>query len=420
MHFVVVGLSHKTAPLEIRERFAIPEGEVRDLLTKLLQDEDVQEGMLISTCNRVEAYLVSKHLQRAASAARRLFSGVARLEEGELENYLYVREAEEAIAHLFRVASSLDSLIVGEPQISGQVKEAYTQAVACQATGTYLNKLIHQALHVAKKIRTETGIGELPVSVSYAAVLLAEKIFGNLGETKVLLIGAGEMGALAARHLKERRVQEVFIANRTGEKAAEVAGDLGALTIPYDRIFQKLEEVDIVIASTAATEFLIHGEEVREAMRRRKNRPMFFIDIAVPRNIDPSVNQIENVYLYDIDHLQGIVETNRQERVKEAKKAETIIAQEVSRFLTYLDQRELSPTIRQLSKKFDLIRRQELEKFLARHPDLTARDREGLEAATRAIVNKILHDPIILMKTEEAQDGGPKYSEILKKLFRLE
>jgi glutamyl-tRNA reductase len=241
-----------------------------------------------------------------------------------------------------------------------------------------------------------------------------------LDEKTVLLLGAGEMGELAARHLSERRVREILIANRTGEKAIEVAGPLGATAVPYEEIFQKLDQVDIVITSTAAADPIIHEGEVREVMRRRKNRPMFFIDIAVPRNVDPAVNQIENVYLYDIDHLQGIVEANRKQRDKEAKRAEEIIEQEVKGFLSYLDQMELSPTIRELSKKFDLIRKLELEKYLSKRPEIPSREREALEACTRAMVNKILHEPIILMKTEEAKDGAPKYSEILKKLFKLE
>lgn len=418
MHFVVIGVSHKTAPLEIRERIAVPVGEISEVLRRFLENEDIQEVMLVSTCNRVEAYLVSKHVHRGVAAARQILSGQVGL--AEMEKHLYVKEGAEAIAHLFRVTASLDSMVVGEPQISGQIKEAYTHAVSCHTTGPYLNKLVHKALGVSKKIRTETGIGQLPVSVSYAAVLLAEKIFGDLRETKVFLLGAGEMGVLAARHLAEREVRSIWIANRTGEKASLLATSLGATPVPYDEVPSKLSEADILIASTAAPEFVIREEEVREAMRRRRNQPMFFIDIAVPRNIEPRVNRIENVFLYDIDHLQGIVETNLKEREKEARRAEGIIGTEVPSFLKTISEMALSPTIRELSKKFDFIRKNELEKYLARHPDLASKERTGLEACTRAIVNKILHEPIVLMKTEEVKEGGPRYSEILKKLFRLE
>lgn len=436
MHFVVVGLSHKTAPLEMREKLALSEEEIPRVLASLLECEDIQEGFLLSTCNRVEAYLVCKHVQRAGEAARKVLAEFGKMSEAQLAPHLYVRNSEVAVAHLFRVASSLDSMVVGEPQISGQVKEAYTQAVAGHATGTYLNKLIHKALNVSKKIRTETAIGRHPVSVSYAAVLLAERIFGNLSGTTVLLVGAGEMGALAARHLAERHVRHIKIANRTGEKAAELTQEisqkipqkipqknskmLSAEVIPFGDVPARLHEADIVVASTASENYVITETHVREAMHRRRNRPMFFIDIAVPRNVDPAVNQIENVYLYDIDHLQGIVEANLKEREKESKKAEALIEHEVKGFLEYIGQMEVSPTIHQLSKKFDLIRTSEVEKYLSKLPPEQREARDAIDACTKAIVNKILHEPIILMKTEEAKEGGPKYSEILKKLFGLE
>lgn len=420
MHFVLVGLSHKTAPLDVRERLAVPESQVPEALGRLLQNEDIQEGMLISTCNRVEACLVAKHIQRAVEGARGFFSKVGALSEEELKRYLYVREEGAAVAHLFRVAASLDSMVVGEPQISGQVKEAYTRAVAGHGTGPYLNKLVHKALQVSKKIRNETAIGRLPVSISFAACLLAEKIFGNLKSSKVILLGAGEMGELAVKHLRERQAGEIWISNRTRERAEGLASELGATLLPFEEIFRKMAEADIVIASTAAEEYLIREPDIREVMKRRRNRPVFLIDIAVPRNIDPRVNTIENVYLYDIDHLQGIVEANVREREREAKRAEGIIESEVQNFLRDLAGRQLSPTIRELSEKFDLIRRRELGKYLLRRPDLSPEHREALEGMTKSIIGKILHDPIILMKTEEPRDGAPRYSEILRKLFKLE
>ncbi len=419
MHFFVIGLSHKTAPLEVREKLAVPEAELPGLLTRLLKDESVSEGMLISTCNRVEAYVVSKNVAEATNVLTRLFSEISGVTAAALTPHLYVRQRDEAIAHLFRVTASLDSMVVGETQISGQVKEAYTQAVANRATGVYLNKIVHKALNVSKRIRTETGVGQHPVSISYAAVLLAERIFGDLAGTKVLLVGAGEMGALAARHLKERQVGEIRIANRTPARAEELARELDGQVIPFDTFRDRLGEADIVIASTGSEEFVISSDDVRAAMRKRRNRPMFFIDIAVPRNIDPAVNQIESVYLYDIDHLQGVVEANLKEREKEARRAEAIIRQEAEAFSLTLSHIELFPTIEQLSKKFDQIRTAELQK-MSKSLDLTPAQREALEACTRAIVNKILHDPIIQMKAEEAKEGGPKYSEILKKLFKLE
>ncbi len=420
MHFVVIGISHKTAPLEIREKLAASPREIPSLLKRLLQNEDIQEGMLISTCNRVEAYLVAKHVQKAALVVTGLFSEIGGMAEKGLEPCLYVKDTREAVAHLFRVTAGLDSMVVGEPQITGQVKQAYTQAVESQATGSYLNKLVHKSFNVAKKIRTETAIGRHPVSVSYAAVRLAERIFGDLREKKVLLIGAGEMGELAARHLAERKVGAIGIANRTEEKAAEVARALRGVTVPFESFAETMGQFDIVIVSTGSESYIVQETMIQEVMRQRKGAPMFFIDISVPRNIDPQINQIENVYLYDIDHLQGIVEANKKEREKETAKAEEIINEQVHLFLETLSHMNLSPTIQQLSRKFERIRRTELDKYFGRKGGLSGKDREALEAFSKAMVNKILHDPIILMKTEEMKEGTPKYSEILKKLFKLE
>lgn len=420
MHFVVIGLSHKTAPLEFRERLAFSEEKTSELLGKFLQEEHVQEGMMVSTCNRVEVYLVSRQAREAVGVATKLLSEWGGMAEETLAGHLYVKEAGEAVSHLFRVTSGLDSMVIGEPQIGGQIKEAYAKAVSCNATGVYLHKLVHRALHVSKKIRSETGIGLHPVSVSYAAVVLAEKIFCDLSKTSALLLGAGEMSELAAKHLAARNIREIRIANRTEDKASLLAARLNATSISYDEAVVSLDRSDIVIVSTAATDFLIHPAQVSEAMKKRKNRPMFFIDISVPRNIDPAVNGLEDVYLYDIDDLQGLVGSNLKERQKEAKKAEVMIAHETELFLEDMGSIALSPTIEQLSKKFDLIRKTELEKYLTRRPGLMENEREALEACTKAMVSKILHEPIIMMKTENGREGGPKYSEILRKLFGLE
>ena len=414
MPFAVIGLSHKTAPLEIREKLAAEGEKGKSLLRRILESEDVSEGMLLSTCNRVEAYLVSKRPEEAARRVIDLLSDAGGVEKEELKKHLYVKSGDDAVAHVFRVSASLDSMVVGETQISGQVKESYAQSVALGSVGPSLSKLVHRALNVSKRIRSETGIGRQAVSVSYAAVLLAEKIFGDLAGTKVLLLGAGEMGALAARHLLERNAGEVRIANRTEEKAEALARELKAVHVPFGGFAERLDEVDIVIASTAAEGYVIGEEQVRAAMHRRKNRPMFLIDISVPRNVDPAVHRLESVYLYDIDHLQGIVDANKKEREKEARKAETVIEEEVREFAVYVQQRELSPTIQGLSKKFEAIRVAEVGKYFPKD------GREKIDACTKAIVNKILHDPILLMKTEEVKEGAPKYSEILKKLFRLE
>ena len=420
MHYVLVGLSHKTAPIEIREKLAISSERMPAALARLVDAEDVQEAMLVSTCNRVEAYLVAKHLERGSAHARVRLAELGNLPETALAPCLYAKAEGEAVAHLFRVAASLDSMVVGEPQIGGQVKEAYTQAVARGTTGAYLNRLVHRSLHVAKKIRSETAIGRLPVSISYAAVQLAARIFGQLSEKTVLVIGAGEMSELACRHLRERKVARILIANRTPEKAEQLAREFEGEAVPLDPLAPHLARADIVLSSVDSGGALVRREAVEEAMGRRKGRAMFLVDLGVPRNIEPEANRIENVYLYDIDDLKGIVEANRKEREQEARRAETIIASEVARFLAGLREMEVAPTIQELSKKFDSIRRKELERIFSKNGALTAEQRQMVETATSAIVNKILHEPIILMKTEAARDGPLKYSEILKKLFRLE
>jgi glutamyl-tRNA reductase len=420
MAFIILGLSHKTTPIELREKLAILEKDVPGILAGLIQSPEIQEAMLVSTCNRVEACIVAQHPARALEVVKQMYCERGDLSLAALEPHLYLREGELAVGHLFKVTAGLDSLVLGEPQIAGQVKDSYSRAVDANTTGPYLNKLLHRTFNVSKKIRTETGIGRHPVSISYAAVLLAERIFGNLGEKRVLLIGTGEMGRLAAKHLAERQVGEIWIANRTRAKAEEVLKELDATVIPFEEVHERLHEADIIITSTGAEDYVIQTSHVDTAMKKRKNDPMFFIDISVPRNIEPTINQIQNVYLYDVDHLQGIVDTNQKEREQEARRAEGMIAEEVKSFLDYVSQMGVSPTIRQLSQKFDMIRRKEVENYLGRRPNLSQEDRDEVEACTKAIVNKILHEPIITMKTDAKEDGGHKTSEFLRKIFKLE
>ncbi len=417
MSFLIVGLSHKTTPIELRERLAMIEKDVPGLLAGLSASSEIQEVFLLSTCNRVEVLVVTPHVPKATTTIKTFLAEKARLPVDAIEPHLYFREGELGVAHLFRVTAGLDSLVLGEPQIAGQVKEAYTLANEAQTTGPFLNKLLHRAFHVTKRIRTETGIGRHPVSISYVAVLLAERIFGDLGKKRVLLLGTGEMGRLAAKHMAERQVGEIWISNRTREKAEEVLKELDARVVPFEEVLGKLGEADIIVTSTAADSYLIRPQHVAAAMKERRNSPMFFIDISVPRNIDPSINQIENVYLYDVDHLQGIVDANVKEREKEARAAEALVAEEVKAFLKYVQQMDVSPTIRRLSEKFDQIRSKEVERHFG--ASINGKIREEIEACTKAIVNKILHEPIIMMKSD-VQEEGSRTSELLRKIFRLE
>ncbi len=419
MGLSVIGLSHKTAPIEVREGLALSEDEQKSLLASL-QASGVSEALVLSTCNRFEAYVVAESPDLASAAVRDALDSLKK--SAEFEKYFYSQTETQAVGHIFRVTSGLDSMVLGESQISGQVKDAYQQAVDAGTTGTTLGKLIQKALSVSKRVRTETEIGKHPVSVSYAATLLAEKIFGDLSHTGVLLLGAGDMGALAARHLHERKVRRIVIANRTGEKAEALARELEAQTVAYEDFLRELEQVDIVVVSTASETYVLTEPVMRDCMQKRKNRPMFVIDISVPRNVDPAVNDLENVYLYDIDHLQGVVSSNLKERERESRKAEHIIEEEVGVFGDYLRSRRATPTIQQLSQKFEQIRISEMEKYNFRLKSLSPEQKELFDACTKAIVNKILHEPIIQIKqsVESPKQEGSKYAEMLRKLFGLD
>jgi glutamyl-tRNA reductase len=311
-------------------------------------------------------------------------------------------------------------MIVGEPQILGQVKEAYRVASESGTTGTLLNKFFHRAFHVAKKLRSETAIGENPVSVSYAAVLLGRQIFGELKGKKALILGAGKMSESAVRHFKSAGISQLYVANRSPEKAAQLAREVDGEVIPFDRFEKWLVDVDIVLASTGSSQYLVGAEMVQEAMRHRSHRPMFFIDIAVPRNVSPAVNGLPNVYLYDIDDLGSLVEVNREGRLKEAERAAAFVEKEVLEFQRVLQSLKVVPTISSLTRKFDGICQRELEKVFQRLPQLDAAGREAVERMAYAIMSKILHDPMVALKEEDSERGQIDYANLLRKIFRLD
>ena len=332
MNIITVGLSHKTAPVEIREKLSFPSQTIGEPLNRLCTSYGINEGVIISTCNRVEVFAVTKDIEKGLWQVKKFLSDYHNIPLEELDGHLYTYTAEDAVKHLFRVCAGLDSMVIGEPQILGQAKDAYGYALQHKTAGVIMNKLFHKAFSVAKRIRTETKIGSSAVSISYAAVELAKKIFGTLQGRSVMLIGAGEMAELAARHLLSNGVQEILIANRTYEKAIEVAKSFNGTPIMFREFTHYLKKVDIIVTSTAAPRFIIHPEQIEEVIKERKNRPMFFIDISVPRNIDPLINNIDNIYLYNVDDLQGVVEANLKERAKEAKEAEAIIHEELGNF----------------------------------------------------------------------------------------
>jgi len=337
----------------------------------------------------------------------------------EFEKSLYSLMGEEAVKHIFRVASSLDSMVVGEPQILGQIKSAYEMAVESKTSGLILHRLLHRAFHVAKRVRTETKIGDSAVSVSSVAVELSQKIFETLEKKIVLLIGAGEMCELAARHLVSGGVEKVLVTNRTYERAVALAQGFKGEAIPFDEMNQGLKRVDIVISATDSPQYLIRHDQMAKVIKERKHQPIFFIDIADPRNIEPNVGDIENVYLYNIDDLKKVADENIKDRGKEAQKAEAIVQEEVIKFVNWYHSLEVTPTIVALRKKFEEIGKKELEKTLSLHPNLSDKEKKSLEALTSAILNKILHTPSTLLKQSNEEAMADFYLDTLRTLFQL-
>ncbi|MDI6796623.1 MAG: glutamyl-tRNA reductase [Desulfatibacillaceae bacterium] len=421
MEIVLVGLNHKTAPVNIRECLAFPGEEIPKALVRLVENPAISEALMLSTCNRVEVLAAGPSGQEAVEAVKDFLAREKGLQLRDFADSLFVCEADEACRHLFRVAASLDSMIVGEPQILGQVKESYRQAIAAKTTGVILNKLMHRGFSVAKRIRKETGIGDHAVSISYAAVELAKKIFEDLLGRKVLLVGAGEMAELAVEHLINHRAKDIFVANRTFERAVELARRFSGTPVRFSEIGRVLTSVDIVISSTGSPEIVINKDTVKAAMKARKNRPLFFIDIAVPRDVDPQINRLENAYVYDIDDLSGIVENNLAERMKEAVRAESIVDEAVLTYREWFSSLDVVPTIKALKDKMDAIRIAETRKSLAGLKDLTQEQRAAIDRLTESIVNKALHDPIQFLKGSGHRTGKKRdYIGITRDMFKLD
>jgi glutamyl-tRNA reductase len=425
MHIVVVGLNHKVAPVEIRERLAFTSDCLEEALQQFVSNDGVGkqgcgvEGVILSTCNRTEMYSLTKKVNSGHEAICRFMADFHRLPQGEFADCLYTHDDREAVAHLFSVASGLDSMIVGEPQILGQVRDAFQEAAAHDAVGGVMSALFRRAIHVGKRARTETGISQSAVSVSHAAVELAKKIFGDLGARQVLLVGAGEMGELTAKNLVDNGAKGIIVANRTYQRAVELAEQFGGRATGLAQVGQALWTADIVVSSTGATRFLITPEMVKEAMRMRRNRSLFLIDIAVPRDIDPAVQRIENVYLYDIDDLEAVVEANIRERQKEVGKVERLIREELADFMAWFRSLEVVPTITDLRRQAEEIRQMELDKALRRLGSLSEREENIVKALSVGIVNKILHQPTIQLKKHADGNNGYLYTEAVRELFGL-
>ncbi|AGF77011.1 glutamyl-tRNA reductase [Desulfocapsa sulfexigens DSM 10523] len=415
---LLLGVNHKNTPLEVREKLALS-GGYEDPLEALGRVDGLREYYLLSTCNRVEVLVSASAGAEVERALAGFLFGDALTPE-QYEKYLYCYRNEEAIHHLFMVAASLDSMIVGESQILGQLKEAYRWSSKLKCTGPILNKLLHKSFSVAKRVRSETQIGSSAVSISYAAIELARKIFGSLENKRVLLIGAGEMAELAAEHLVGNGAKDVVVANRTLENALDLAKRFNGRAVGLDELLEQLEQVDIIVSSTGAPGVILHKEDVKPLMRNRRNKPLFFIDIAVPRDLDPALNDLDNVYLYDIDDLNNVVELNKAERDKEAIKASRIVDEEALKFKDWLAGLAITPTLAALREKGDLIVRAELERTLPRLDGLSARDRENVERMAGAIVSKLLHDPMLFLKSESCKDQSDMKVDIFRSVFGLE
>jgi glutamyl-tRNA reductase len=424
MKLALAGVNHRTAPVQIREKLAFRAEDVPAALLNI-QARGAREALILSTCNRVEITAALTDDLSTDTLVAAIIGGRDGLTLDAIRPHLYVFEESEAIRHLFRVASSLDSMIVGEPQILGQLKQAYAQAREEGAIGSILDAVLTRAFSVAKRIRSETEIGHSPVSVGYAAVELAREIFGSLNKKRVLIIGAGKMSEAAARHLLRAGATEILITNRSSERADEVARLFRGQVIPYDSFHKRLAEVDIVIASSSAPGYVLVRDTVHRAIEARKNQPIFLIDIAVPRNIEPGVNKVEHAFLYDIDDLQRIADRNLQARKEIAEQAESIVADEVARLQARLRERDLTPTIVSLQGQLEAVRGEVLERYRPRLGTLTPDQERMLDALTRTIVNKIAHGPISELRRQAAsQKWGDDIREgelinAVRRMFRL-
>ncbi len=418
MQLLVLGLSHKTAPVQLREKFAIPEDRLSDAAGRV-RAAGGQESFVVSTCNRTELYAAVGD----EDMGERLVEMLALLGEtgsSAVREHMYLHQGAAAVQHLFRVAASLDSLVVGEPQILGQLKSAYEICRQAGVTGPSLNRAAERAFAVAKRVRTETGIGRSAVSVSSVAIDLARQIFGSLDDKRAVLLGAGKMGELAARHLRQAGVRELLVANRSMDRAQAVAAALDGHPRSLAELPELLVQADIVIASTGARGYLVQRPDMKKALKQRKYRPIFFIDIAVPRNIDPALNELDNVFVYDVDDLSEISNENLAARRREADAAEALVAQEASRFLGELATDTVKPTIVALRARAGEIRDQEVEKALRRLPDLSAKQKKSVERLAEGVCNTLLHSVMMELKRAATEPDGHLVVEATRRMFNLD
>ncbi|TVY12042.1 glutamyl-tRNA reductase [Paenibacillus cremeus] len=420
MHIVVAGLNYRTAPVAIREKFAFAEGDLPQALKELKATKSIMECVIVGTCNRTELYVAVDTQQLCGHHLRAFIEKWFGVPKEEFNKHLYLHENEQAIEHLFRVTSGLDSMVIGETQILGQVRDAFLLAQREKTTGVIFNTLFKQAVTMAKRAHFETGIGDNPVSVSYAAVELGKRIFGSYEHKKVLIIGAGKMSELTVKHLYANGADKVIVVNRTLGRAQELAEKFSGIASTMDKLLTHLEEADIVISSTGAAGLVLTAEQVSSVLQKRRSRPLFMIDIAVPRDLDPRLGEMPNVFLYDIDNLQSLVNSHLEERHRAAVKIEEMIRAEIVAFKQWTKTLGVSPVIQALQTKANVIHEETMDSLMKKLPDLDERELKVIHKLTKSIVNQMLRDPIVRIKEMAAEKHGDEALEMFTKIFALE
>lgn len=420
IEIVSVGISYKTAPVEVRERFSFSDTDLRKALGILRSREDVFECCIVSTCNRVEVYAATEHRGKCEEVIKSFLLDFHKLPGGSLDSYMHTRVGSDAVRHLFRVAASIDSMVIGETQILNQLKNSYSVARSENTVGLILNRLFNRALFAGKKVRAETGISSQAVSISYLGVELAKRIFENLANRTVMLVGTGEMGELFAKHLVSNNIKELYVTSRNFSSAEKLSRSLKGKPVRFEEMLYRLKDIDILVTATGSSDYIIKSEHIKQSLKLRKNDPIFMIDIAVPRDIDPKINKIPGVYLYDIDDLRVVQGENLNSRKENLKKAEEIVLTVEKGFNDWMESLKVFPVIIDIKRKFEKIKKTEVEKALRKLEGGTGAQKEIIESLANSIIGKIFHDPVTNLKKRTSGYEAALYSEVTRRLFELD
>ena len=420
IEIVSIGISYKTAPVEVRERFSFSDAELREALGTLRLRENVLECCIVSTCNRVEVYAVTENCGKCEEEIKSFLMDFHKLQSESLYPYIYTRVGSDAVNHLFRVAASIDSMVIGETQILNQLKNSYSVARSESTVGLILNRLFNRAFFAGKKVRAETGISSQAVSISYLGVELAKRIFENLANRTVMLVGTGEMGELFAKHLVSNNIKELYVTSRNFRNAEKLSQSLNGKPIRFEEMLYSLKDIDILVTATGSPDYIIRSEHVEQSLKLRKNDPIFMIDIAVPRDIDPKINKIPGVYLYDIDDLRVVQGENLNSRKENLKKAEGIVLKIEKGFMDWMESLKVFPVIIDIKRKFEEIKKIEVEKALRKLEGGTGEQKEIIESLANSIIGKIFHDPVTNLKKRTSGYEAALYSEVTRRLFELD